>query len=225
LLLSSVASRESSFADGSKWTTHGDGAGLFVPADVGVGVVVGRDAASVADLAVGVVEGVEVVDACSFRFGGRVVIGRDAASVADLAVGVVDVVDACSFLFGVHGLHIRVLKVVPGEDCATESVAGGGGGRSGVCADAGALNDEVAADAAEGAANSCHCTAGSDSYLARPAIPPTVAKFRSARFDLLDPASLWRLDGLSGSTFRARFDFLVPLFTSSISPGILLSRV
>jgi hypothetical protein len=61
--------------------------------------------------------------------------------------------------------------------------------------------------------------------LARPAIPPTVAKFRSARFDLLDPASLWRLDGLSGSTFRARFDFLVPLFTSSISPGILLSKV
>jgi len=84
-----------SFADGSKWTTHGDGAGLFVP-DVGVGVVVvGRDAASVADLAVGVVEGVEVVDTCSFRF-------------------------------GVHGPQIRVLKVVPGEDCATESVAGGG---------------------------------------------------------------------------------------------------
>jgi hypothetical protein len=189
-------------------------------------VVVGRDAASVADLAVGVVEGVEVVDACSFRFGvGVVVVGRDAASVADLAVGVVDVVDACSFRFGVHGPHIRVLKVVPGEDCATESVAGGGGGRSGVCADAGALNDEVAADAAEGAANSCHCAAGSDSCLGRPPTPPTVAKFRSARFDLLDPASLWRLDGLSGSTFRARFDFLVPLFTSSISPGILLSKV
>jgi hypothetical protein len=62
-----------------------------------------------------------------------------------------------------------------------------------------------------------HSLVGSDSFLARPACPPTEAKFRRARVDVAD--SLIIRSGSSGSNFLARLDFLVPWF---LSPGILL---
>eukprot|EP00978_Attheya_sp_CCMP212_P049552 scaffold680443_cov71-Attheya_sp.AAC.1 len=88
-----------------------------------------------------------------------------------------------------------MVEAVPGDDCATEIVAGGAGG----CGTTDAASVSVTAGGEQGWQNDdrFHSRDGSDLGFIRPPCPPVSAKFRNVRLDFLDATRLRRPDGLS----------------------------